>query len=345
MSTARRNSPPGFCPPPSRGGGRGGFRRAAGLSVGVVWGAVALTAGGQSRVGPSDLTGGSMPLPEEVAQVEVVQKLGNTLDLTTPLVNQAGTPVKLGDYFTGQRPVIIEFAYYDCPMLCPMVQSGISDAARSLYDASGWMPGREYELLTISINPDDTPVAAAEQRALVVEGLELGDPPRAPANPDLAAAAKQGWHFLVGREKDVAALAHEVGFGYARVQQTNDFAHGAVIAFVSPQGVITRYLPGHVYPERDFRMAVVEASQGKQGSLFDMILQLCYHYDDTRGTYTADALALMKFAGAVTLLTMITVIGGLFFFERRRRAHLIPESAVDDDARTSPHSSSPSTEG
>ena len=307
------------------------------LAVAVLLGVGGVEAGAQSRVGPAPITGGSAPLPPEVQEVQevgVVQKLGNTLDLETPLVNQDGKPVKLGDYFAGDRPVVIEFAYFDCPMLCPMVQSGMSDAARALHESSGWLPGREYELLTISINPDDTPVAAAEQRAGVIEGLELGDPPRAAPSPQLAAAAKAGWHFLTGRQTHVADLAHEVGFTYARVARTNDFAHGAVLAFISPDGVITRYLPGHVYPERDFRMAVVEASQGTQGSLFDMVLQLCYHYDDTLGTYTADALMLMKIAGAVTLAALVAVIGGLFYFERRRQAHLVPldqASQVDED--------------
>ena len=310
--------------------------------MGVALAGLASTpAAGQSRVGPSPLTGGSAPIPEAVEQVEVVQKLGNTLDLDTPLVNQAGEPVKLGDYFVDGRPVIIEFAYFDCPMLCPLVQSGISDAARALHDASGWEPGREYQVLTISINPADTPVSAARQQTRVMKGLELGDPPHAAASPELAGAAAGGWAFLVGREKDVAGLAYAAGFGYTALPNSPDFAHGAVLAFVSPQGVITRYLPGHVYPERDFRMAVVEASAGEQGSLFDMVLQLCYHYDDQQGTYTADALMLMKIAGGVTLLTMIGVIGGLFFFERRRQHHLPPAPATTDSRPTPDPASAP----
>ena len=327
------------------GVGRAGRASAALLGLGVAWaGLTATPAVGQSRVGPSPLTGGSQPVPEAVQQVEVVQKLGNTLDLDTPLVNQDGKPVRLGDYFVGDRPVILEFAYFDCPMLCPLVQSGISDAARALEAASGWEPGREYQVLTISINPADTPVSAARQRDRVIAGLERGDPPHAEANPQLAAAAREGWQFLVGREKDVAALADAVGFGYAAVPNSPDFAHGAVLAFVSPDGAITRYLPGHVYPQRDFRMAVVEASAGQQGSLFDMVLQLCYHYDDQQGTYTADALMLMKIAGGVTLLTMIGVIGGLLFFERRRQHHLPPPPAATDSPPHPASASAPSAE-
>jgi protein SCO1/2 len=149
---------------------------------------------------------------------------------------------------------------------------------------------------------------------------------------------REGWHFLTGREADIARAADAAGFGYAAVAQTNDFAHGAVILFASPQGFITRYLPGHVYPDRDFRLALTESAEGKQGSLFDMVLQLCYRYDATRGTYAVHALTLMKVAGAVTLVVLAGVIGGLFYFEHRRHATLAegpggPEKTGSQESR------------
>lgn len=291
---------------------------------------------GQSRVGPSPLGGGATPMPAEVEQVDVVQKLGNTLPLDTPFVNEQGKTVRLGDYFTGDRPVVIEFAYFECPLLCPMVMSGIIDATQRVngvrFDGQGkavnpgaegdWMPGREFEILTISINPDDTPVTALEKQNHMAERFNAKTDAKTPLNKSV----REGWHFLTGREVDIKKVADAAGFGFAAVPKTSDYAHAAVITFASPDGVVTRYLPGHVYPAKDFRMALVEAAQGTQGSLFDMVLQLCYHYDDSAGAYTADAMALMKFAGAVTVLTLGTVIGGMLFFEKRRKTRLnLPE--------------------
>ena len=132
--------------------------------------------------------------------------------------------------------------------------------------------------------------------------------------------------MLTGHPPDVRRLAAAAGFGYAELPEGMsgrlDFAHAAVILFVSPNGTVTRYLPGHRYPDKDFRLALVGASEGKLGSLFDMVLQLCFHFDDSTGKYTANALTLMKFAGAVTIATMASIIGGMFFFERKRRLRL-----------------------
>lgn len=282
---------------------------------------------GQSRVGPSPLGNTSAPMPPEVAAVAengVEQKLGNLLPLDTSFVDQTGKPVKLGDYFGNDKPVIIEFAYFECPLLCPMVISGIIDATQAVAGQDGtgnWVPGENFDIITISIDPDDTPVAAMDQHQQVV--ARLGG-----ADSALGAGAQNGWHFLTGREIDIKRIAHEAGFNYAAVPQTNDYAHAAVLTFVSPDGEITRYLPGHVYPERDFRMALVEASEGTQGSFFDMVLQLCYHYDDTLGTYTANAMAFMKLGGAVTVVTLASIIGGMFYFERKRKHRLDPSEVV-----------------
>lgn len=275
---------------------------------------------GQSRVGPNPLGNTKAPMPPAAAEFAenindggIEQKIGNLLPMDLPFIDENGKPVKLGDYFNDDKPVIIDFAYFECPLTCPMVISGIIDATQSVGD--DWVPGENFEVLTISINPNDSPVAALGQQNAVVE--RFGGP-----ESKLGAGAREGWHFLTGREIDIQRLTHEAGFNFVPVPETNDFAHAAVLIFVSPEGEVTRYLPNHVYAERDFRMALTEASQGKQGTFFDMVLQLCYNYDHTLGTYTADALALMKLAGGVTLITLASVIGGLFYFEHRRRDRL-----------------------
>ena len=123
-------------------------------------------------------------------------------------------------------------------------------------------------------------------------------------------------------------IADAAGFRYAAVPSTNDYAHGAVIIFASPGGVVTRYLPGTVFPVKDYKLALGEASQGKQGSVFDMVLQLCYHYDPTLGTYTADAMMLMKLGGVFTVTILSLLIGGMLWFERKRKRRLAAEDAA-----------------
>lgn len=290
---------------------RGAGVGAIGLSLSLICGSAA----GQSRVGPNPLGGGNTPLPAKAAEVQtngVVQKLGNTLPLETKLIDQTGRPVTLGDYFNQDKPVIIEFAYFDCPMLCPMVRNGIAEAAIAVGD--DWRPGEHYDILTLSINPDDNPTGALLQQDLAFDEAGGVD--------GLGPAVREGWHFLTGRALDVRQIADAVGFNYNRIDETNDFAHVAVIAFASPDGVITRYLPSHVYPAKDFRLALTEAADGKQGSVFDMLLQLCYRYDSTLGQYTVHAMTLMKAAGAVTVVVLASVIGGLFYFERKRSRRL-----------------------
>ncbi|MEM8737710.1 MAG: SCO family protein [Planctomycetota bacterium] len=284
----------------------------------AVWSVAASAAWGQSRVGPSPLGNAAAPLPEEVDEAKVTQRLGSALPLDTVFVDEDGRPVKLADYFGNDKPVVLEFAYFECPLLCPMMMQGLVDATRGVAAAGNsdtWRPGEAFDIVTISINPDDSPVTAKEKQDEVVQKLG-GD------GSTLGAATREGWHFLTGRELDIKRVAAAAGFGYSAVPRTSDYAHPAVIIFASPEGIVTRYLPSHRYPTRDFRMALTEASEGRQGSLFDMILQLCYHYDDSLGTYTADALALMKLGGAVTVLTLATLIGTLLYFEKRgRRRH------------------------
>lgn len=283
---------------------------AAGCALGPVTSTQA-----QSRVAPSELGQGNRPMPAEVQEVAkngIQQRLGKRLPMNTPLRDENGNAVRLGEYFGRDKPVIIEFAYLDCPLLCPMVENGIIRGIKG----SGRVPGEDFTVLTISISPQDTPQEALTRQGTLVD--RLGGP-----DSELGAGARKGWHLLTGHAPDIRELANAAGFGYAQVPQGMssqlDFAHAAVILFVSPNGTITRYLPGFVYPDKDFRLALADASTGQLGSLFDMVLQLCFHFDDSTGKYTANALTLMKFAGAVTIITMATIISGMVFFERKRR--------------------------
>ncbi|MEM6459804.1 MAG: SCO family protein [Planctomycetota bacterium] len=330
------------------GGLRTTLRYAAclGVGVGLAW-MSAVPAAGQSRVGPQPLGNTAPPMPAEVAAVEMTQKLGSMLPLDTPFIDQLGRPVRLGDYFDGDRPVVLQFAYYECPLSCPLMFEGVLEAARSVGPSSeggggglagAWLPGEDYTIVTISINPDDDPPASLEKRQGLVDRLEAGDEARGlPPAPSVADGVRGGWHFLTGRELDIRAVTDAAGFGYAAVPGSNDFAHPTVVTFASPRGVVTRYLPGNRYDPQDFRLALTEASEGRQGSLFDRVLQLCYVYDDAGGRYTASAMAFMQLGGAVTVITLGGVIAGMLVFERRRKRRL----AAEDQGHTPSESHAP----
>ena len=301
------------------------FGAAALLAVGCSLG-VMTSAQAQSRVAPSELGQGNRPMPAEVQEVAengIQQRLGDKLPMNTSLRDQNGNVVRLGQYFGRNKPVVLEFAYLDCPLLCPMVENGIIRGIKG----SGKVPGEDFTVLTISISPQDTPQEALTRQDSLVE--RLGGP-----DSELGAGAREGWHLLTGHTADVKKLANAAGFGYAALPQgmsgQQDFAHAAVILFASPSGTITRYLPGFVYPDKDFRLALTDASEGQLGSLFDMVLQLCFHFDDSTGQYTANALTLMKLAGAVTVTTMATIISGMVFFERKRRRLLEADEITAD---------------
>lgn len=307
-----------FRPAPSR---LSVLARAALLAAGTLL--PAGPAAAQSRVGPNALGSGERPMPAEVQALTesgINQRVGEKLPLSTPLRDQQGSPVRLGDYFGRGKPVIIEFAYLDCPLLCPLVEEGVIRGIKG----SGQVPGDDFTVLTISISPRDTPEEGRKRLKSIVQ--RLGGP-----DSELGAGAQKGWHLLTGHAADVRQLAAVAGFNYVELPENMsgrlDFAHAAVVLFASPTGTLTRYLPGHQYPDKDFRLALVEASEGQLGSLFDMVLQLCFHFDDSTGQYTANALTLMKFAGAVTVTTMATIIGGMFFFERKRRIRLEADEA------------------
>ncbi|MEM1107721.1 MAG: SCO family protein [Planctomycetota bacterium] len=323
----------------------GGSVRKVLCGLALLVGTAAAPAFGQSRVGPSPLGNAATPLPPEAQAIyedPVEQKIGNLLPLDAKFVDQNGQPVTLGNYFFKDKPVLIEFAYFDCPLLCPLVISGMIKATQEVNgvtfdevgqpinpDAEGdWVPGESFTILTISINPDDNPVSAKRQQDQVLARFQAGVNTDAQGETPLAAGARDGWHFLTGREIDIQRVADAAGFKYAAIPQTNDFTHAPVLVFASPEASITRYLPGHVFPQRDFRLALGESAQGKQGSIFDVLLQICYRYDDSANAFIINPLTLMKAGGAFTLVLVIAVISSLLYFEKKRNRRLSEAEAL-----------------
>jgi protein SCO1 len=194
-------------------------------------------------------------------------------------------------------------SYYECPLLCPLVLNGTVDAARRV---DGWVPGQQYEVVAVSIDPDETPAIAAKRKEETLKRLAMP-------------GAEAGWHFLTGTFQHVDALAAATGFGYRYIPAQDEYAHGAVLIFVSPEGMITRYLPGTTYPPEQFKLALLDAGEGKVGSLFDQFVLWCFQFDETKGKYTIVAMRVMQLGGLAVLLTLSGLIGFLFVLERKRR--------------------------
>jgi protein SCO1/2 len=235
--------------------------------------------------------------PSALRDVGFDQRLGETLPLDAALRDESGRAVHLGDYF-GRRPVVLSLAYYGCPMLCTLSLNGLASALKTLsFDA-----GREFEVVTVSFEPKETPDQAAAAKKTYLG--RYGRP-----------AAAGGWHFLIGDAAAVAAVTRAVGFRFAWDDETRQYAHPTGIVVATAEGRIARYLYGVEYAPKDLRFALVEASSGRVGSPVDQLLLYCYQYDPVRGRYGAAILRTVRFLGILTVVALITLIAVLRYRE------------------------------
>jgi protein SCO1/2 len=236
--------------------------------------------------------------PDLLKEASIDQKLNSSIPLNLVFRDEHGNPVELGQYF-GKKPVILTLVYYTCPMLCTQVLNGLDRALKEIPMSIG----KDFNVVTVSIDPTDRPVLAEAKQALYT-GM-YGRP-----------GAGQGWHFLTGDEPQIKQLADAVGFRYAYDPDSKQFAHAAGIMLLTPQGKISRYFYGVQYPVRDLRLSLVEASRGKIGSPVDKVLLFCYHYDPHTGKYGLLISHIIQVAGILTVL-----IGGIFLILLFRGEH------------------------
>ena len=206
--------------------------------------------------------------------------------------------MKLGDYF-GKKPVVLSLVYYQCPMLCTISLNGLAGALEVL----SFVPGQEFEVLTVSFDPNEGPVLAAAKKKAYMTRYKRPE-------------ADKGWHFLTGPRDSVERLTKAVGFRYVWDAETKQFAHPAGILVATPDGKIANYLFGVEYSPKDLRLALVDAAGGKIGNAVDQVLLYCYQYDPKTGRYSAAILNLVR-VGA--LLTVVALGGFIFSTARRRR--------------------------
>ncbi len=263
------------------------LRRAALL---LLAGLVATSARAQVPAPPQ---GDALPAnarPPMLQKAGIDQRLDQPLPLELRFRDEAGRSVTLGQYF-GRRPVILALVYYNCPMLCTQVIEGLARDLKPLtFD-----PGKEFEVLAVSFDARETPAQAAAKRQEIV--TRYGRP-----------GTEAGWHFLTGESASIAALTRAAGFRYAWDPGSNQFAHGAAIILVTPEGKIAQYYYGIEYPPKDLRLGLVEASKNRIGNLTDQILLYCYHYDPATGRYGNVVIGSMRTLAVATLLSLFGFI-------------------------------------
>ncbi len=252
------------------------------------------------------------PAPTELAGVGVTEHLNVQIPLELPFVDSSGRPVTLAEMFDGEHPVILTLNYSNCPMLCSLQLNGLFDGLKAMR----WNLGKEFRMLTVSIDPKELPERAQLTKQKYLKLYRRG-------------GSESGWHVLTGKEEHIRRLADVVGFGYVYLPEQNQYAHAAVSIVCTPTGRVARYLYGIRYDPQTLRLALVEASEGKVGSSVDRFLLFCFHYDADKGRYAPAAFRLMQIGAALTTI----LVGGLLlvFWRRDRRG-----GAASDEPASAP---------
>jgi protein SCO1 len=241
---------------------------------------------------------GEVPLladktPRELKGAGINERLNELAPLDVPFKDENGNDVRLRDYLTPGRPVILTPVYYNCPQLCNLTLNGLVDGMNQIE----WAAGKEFTIITFSFNPiEQPPLAEVKKRAYLTQYRKE--------------TAKTGWHFLTGDQESIERMCQGIGFGYKF--DGKEYAHSATILFLTPDGKISRYMNNVMFEPRDLRFALIEASQGSIGSPMDkFLLFMCYHYDPLANSYAASAKKIMRLGGAMTLILMAAGFGVL----------------------------------
>lgn len=239
-------------------------------------------------------------LPQVLQKVQVSQHLNQQLPLSAAFVDETGKPVVLGDYF-GKRPAIISLVYYNCPLLCSEEMDGLTSALEMVK----LTPGKDFDVVIISIDPSETPELAAKKKAFYLKRY---------GRPETAA----GWHYLTGTRPSIDAVTNAVGFGYVRVPgpdgKLSQFAHASSIELVTTDGKLAQYYLGVEYSPKDILLGLIEASDNKIGSPVANILTYCYHYDPQTNKHSLIIVRVVQLGGMVTMASL----GGFMFVMFRR---------------------------
>ena len=246
--------------------------------------------------------------PLALRTVDLKQNLGAQIPLDLRFRDETGKEVILRDYF-GRRPVILSLVYYRCQDLCPLVLDGLVRTMRPL----SFNAGEQFDVITLSFDPRDTPALAAAKKTDVIN--RYGRP-----------GSGAGWHFLTGDETAIQRLTEAVGFRYKYETDQDRFAHATGIMLLTPGGKVSRYFYGIEFSPRDLRLGLIEASSSQIGSPIDQLLLFCYHYDPTTGKYNFIITNSIRAGGIATVAALGAFI--IIMLRRERGRNLRSQEPV-----------------
>ena len=248
--------------------------------------------------------------PAILSKVGMTQNLNAQIPPDLVFRDEAGKAVRIGDFF-GQKPIVLSLVYFDCPALCTEVLNGELRTMKAI----SLDLGKDFDAVTVSFEPKDTPALARAKRDVYIG--QYGRP-----------GAEDHWHFLTGNQQSIDALTNAAGFHYAYDSSIRQYAHAAAILVLTPDGRIDRYFYGVIYPARDVRLGLVEASEGKIGSLTDHALLYCYQYDPMTGKYGVVIMNVLRAAGGLTVLLLGIFMTVMFLRERKRPGGVAPAAGA-----------------
>jgi len=264
------------------------------LTLGIL---LVAAAQGYAQALPDNVGQASTGIPAILQNVSFRPELNAQMPLAAPFTDEDGKSVTLGSYLKQQKPVVLAFVYYGCPMLCTQLEQGVVGSLRML----SFNPGRDYEVVFVSFDERDTAQMAAAKKKTAMEHFR---------RPETA----RGWHFLTGSKEAIAAVTNAANFHFNFDAKNNLFAHGSGILLLTPDGRISRYFYGVEFPGRDLRLGLVDASAGKIGTPVDKVLLYCFQYDPSAARYSATILGIMRAGAVLTVAGLLCVI----LFVRRR---------------------------
>ena len=236
--------------------------------------------------------------PKGIKDVGITEQLGKKIPLNLRFAGAEGDSVSLKELFKDGKPVILNPVYYECPQLCTMIKEAIYKGVKDLK----WNPGSDYNIVTFSFDPNEDIKLAAKNKKRYLNKLDRK-------------GAENGWHFLTGSKENIRKLTEAVGYNFQKLQN-GEYAHGAAVMFLSPDGTVTRYLYGLKYDEFTMRNALYEAADGDIGSTAEQVLLYCYQYNADSNSYVPVAWRFMKVGGFATMIILGIFLG--FMWVRHR---------------------------
>jgi protein SCO1/2 len=240
--------------------------------------------------------------PKEFEGIGINEKLGQKLDLSLKFKDDNGRDVVLSSFFDGKHPVIISPVYFSCPGLCNFHLNGLTDALKLM--PSDWSIGGKYKILSVSFDFKETSDLAAKKKETYMKVYDRS-------------GAASGWHFLTSDQTTISALTSSLGFKFRWDEAAKEWAHASAAIVVTPDGTISRYLPGIMFDPKDIKLALNEATLGKIGSVVDNLVLYCFKYDPRQSKYTLAAFNVMKLGGAVMVLGMVMWLLPIYIRSRR----------------------------